>query len=104
MNFLKKLKSHKGGLIRLKTELFWYGKRGWDNNPERISLILDAVSAEAFRERGMYVAAAAAAAAESGPLPSGDKAAVHLLIDGSHEWIWAIERDLELISTKQEAP
>ena len=96
MTFLDKLQSHKGGLVQLKTQLYWYEGRGWDNNPGRICLILDAVPAETFRERSMYVDAAA----ESGTLPSGDKAAVHLLIDGSPKWIWAIERDLELISTK----
>ena len=32
MTLLEKLESHRGGLIRLPTQLFWYG-RGWDNTP-----------------------------------------------------------------------
>ncbi len=91
VTFLDKLQSHKGSLIRLKTELLWYGKRGWDDNPGRICLILDAMSAESFRERGMYVAADADA------VSAGDKAAVHLLIDGSPKWIWAIEDVIDLL-------
>jgi hypothetical protein len=99
MSFLDKLQVHKGGLIRLKTELLWYGKRGWDNNPGRICLILDAVSAETFRERVMYVDAATHAPhrQSSGVVSAGDKAAVHLLIDGSPKWIWAIEDVIDLL-------
>ena len=45
MTFLEMLQSHKGSLIRLKTELFWYGGRGWDKSPGRICLLLDAANA-----------------------------------------------------------
>ena len=93
MSFLDKLQAHKGGLIRLRTELLWYSKRGWDNNPGRICLILDAMSTEKFHERGMYVDAAA----DGDGVSAGDKAAVHLLIDGSPKWIWAIEDVIDLL-------
>ena len=30
MTFLEALQSHRGGLVRIKTQLYWYGGRGWD--------------------------------------------------------------------------
>jgi hypothetical protein len=42
MTLLDKLQAHKGGLLQLKTQLYWYGRGGWDNNPGRICLLLDA--------------------------------------------------------------
>ena len=47
MNFLDNLQAHKGCLIHLKTQLYWYKGRGWDNNPGRICLLLDAAPATA---------------------------------------------------------
>ena len=80
MTLLERLQSHKGGLIRLKTELFWYGGRGWDENPGRVCLLLDAAAA-AF--------ATGAAARRS--------AAAYLLIDGSPRWVWVAEEDMALL-------
>ena len=76
MTFLEQLQSHKGGLLRLKTELYWYGGRGYDRSPDRICLILDA----ARRTTADY--------------------ATLLLIDGSPHWVWVAAEDVELLSEK----
>ena len=78
MNLLETLQAHKGGLICLKTELYWYDRRSWDGTPGRICLILDAT-------------ASATAAAEAAA------AAAFLLIDGQPQWIWAAAEDIELL-------
>ena len=79
MTFLETLQSHKCGLISLKTELYWYDGRGWDKNPGRVCLILDAAA----------VFATGAAARRS--------AAAYLLIDGSPRWVWVAEEDMALL-------
>ena len=45
MTLLDRLHAHRGGLVRIKTQLFWYGGRGWDRFPGRICLILDVATA-----------------------------------------------------------
>jgi hypothetical protein len=87
MTFLEQLQAHKGGLIRLKTQLFWYEGRGWDNTPGRICLLLDAAATAATT-----VASSAAAATTT---------AAHLLIDGKPAWIWVAEQDIELLVNDQ---
>ena len=42
MTFRKELRAHRGGLLRLKTALYWYGGRGWDERLDRVCLLLDA--------------------------------------------------------------
>ena len=91
MTFLEQLQSHKGGLLYLKTELYWYGGRGYDRSPDRICLILDAtaaVSAAALRvDRDDAVTPAA-------EYPDPDAL---LLIDGSPHWVWVAAEDVELL-------
>ena len=41
MTLLEGLQSHRGGLLRIKSELYWYGGRGFDGSPGRVCLILD---------------------------------------------------------------
>lgn len=88
MTFLEQLQSHKGGLLRLKTELYWYGGRGWDKNPGRICLILDAAG-PATRTTAVTTAGADAVRSTT--------AAALLLIDGSPHWVWMAAEDVELI-------
>ena len=83
VNFLDKVQSHKGGLIRLKCQLYWYGDRGYDNSPGRICLLLDAAEST--------TAAAADTAA------SFAEAAARLLIDGKPHWIWVAEQDIDIL-------
>ncbi len=92
MTFLQQLQAHKGGLIRLKTQLFWYGGRGYDNNPGRICLILDAARRSAKP---------AATAVGSANVATTDAATAHLLIDGRLTWIWVAEQDIELLVNDQ---
>ena len=89
MNFLQKLESHTGGLLRLKSELFWYGGRGFDGSPGRVCLILDAVSTPVFETF-----------LDAEPLPRAGTtvAAALLLIDGCPQWIWVGKEDVELIT------
>ena len=87
MNLLETLQAHKGGLICLKTELYWYDRRSWDGTPGRICLILDATASDAAdgvgpvayagratNPAGNVYAAAAAVAAISGAVPSDSSA------------------------------
>ena len=47
MTLLEQLQAHKGGLIQLKTQLYWYDGRGWDGDPARVCLLLDATASAA---------------------------------------------------------
>jgi hypothetical protein len=103
MTFLEALRSHKGGLIRLKGELFWYGGRGWDGIRGRVCLLMDA--RDAARASADHAAATAvptaAAIAGFGTAASvrtaADLAAACLLIDGRPRWVWIAPADVELL-------
>jgi len=86
MTFLESLQAHKGGLIQLKSQLYWHDGRGYDGNPGRVCLILDAA---------VTTAAVAVAAALAVAVPAA--AAAYLLLDGSPQWIWVAEQDVELL-------
>ena len=86
MTLLEGLQSHRGGLLRIKSELYWYGGRGFDGSPGRVCLILDAAYASC--------AAAITASARAADLPL---AAVLLLIDGCPHWVWVSQEDVELL-------
>ena len=93
MAFLEKLRAHRGGLVRLPTELFWYGGRGWDSTPGRLCLLLDAdpITARAWGDAGDATTAGDATAAARA------SAAAHLLIDGRPGWVRVVEGDVEVI-------
>jgi len=90
MTLLEQLQSHRGGLLHLKTQLCWYDGRGWDNNPSRICLLLDAEAA-----------GATSAATDGFGRPGGGAATATavalLLIDGQPQWIWVAGQDVEVI-------
>ena len=86
MTLLEQLQAHKGGLIQLKTQLYWYDGRGYDGTPGRICLILDATAS-----------AAAAARTTRATTTTAAPAAAFLLIDGQPQWIWAAEEDIALL-------
>jgi hypothetical protein len=90
MTFLEALQSHKGGLILLKGELFWYGGRSWDGVHDRICLLMDSVLT--FSDR----LAARTRYADVDHDGHGDAAAC-LLIDGCPHWVWIAPADLELL-------
>jgi len=90
MTLLDKLQAHKGGLLQLKTQLYWYGRGGWDNNPGRICLLLDT--------SGGAAAAITAATRSAAAIPTTRNAiAALLLIDGQPHWVWIAEEDVELL-------
>jgi len=100
MTLLDKLQAHKG-LLQLKTQLYWYGRGGWDNNPGRICLLLDATCpAAAARVRPTATAAArrvTAADPAAASATAGTPTAAFLLIDGQPHWVWIAEEDVELL-------
>jgi len=96
MTFLQQLQAHKGGLIKLKTELYWYEGSKWDNNPGRICLILDAATAAAVAPAPAAGSRTAATRGTAGSRTAG-AAAAYLLIDGGPQWVWVAEKDVELL-------
>jgi len=90
MTLLETLQAHKGGLLQIKSQLFWYDGRGWDKSPGRICLILD--SAADFPSARLRATASALPAANE---PSVDAAL--LLIDGLPRWVWVDEANVEVI-------
>jgi len=85
MTFLEQLQTHKGGLIQLKSQLYWYGGRGYDGNPGRVCLILDAVADSPIP------------AAVTTSVRSKTPTAAFLLVDGSPHWVWVAKEDVELL-------
>ena len=103
--FLRRLRSHIGGLIRLKTGLFWYDGSGYDNAPERVCLLLETFSAGVEGPRTVATTASArrpAAVTKGSAATTGSAAQASsampalLLVDGSPHWIWLVEDDVEL--------
>ena len=93
MTLLEQLQAHKGGLIQLKTQIYWYKGRGYDGTPGRICLILDATaSAASAAAAGLR---AAATPRHVGPVRAA--AGAFLLIDGQPQWIWVAEADIALL-------
>ncbi len=85
MTLLEELTAHKGGLVCLKSELYWYGGRGWDGTRGRVCLLMDSgAPADA-----VYAAAT--------PVAVLVAAATLLLIDGRPHWVWVGADDLELL-------
>ena len=87
MTFLEELQSHKGGLILLKTQLFWYGGQGWDGVTGRVCLLMDAADPARHPRAAAHAAVAERAAA----------AAALILIDGRPQWVWIAPADVELL-------
>ena len=96
MNLLETLQAHKGGLIQLKTQIYWYKGRGYDRTPGRICLLLDAALLAGGAGRRAH-AATTSAALVSAALTGAATEAAYLLIDGQPQWIWAAEDDIELL-------
>jgi len=86
MTLLERLQTHRGGLLRLKTELFWYGGRGWDGTRGRVFLLMDSSAAVDVSVEAVDAAATRLA-----------DAATLLLIDGCPHWVWVSSDDLELL-------
>jgi hypothetical protein len=91
MTTFEQLQSNKGGLLHLKTQLYWYDGRGHDKDPGRVCLLLDVLTGDDARDIHVEpVARTTAAAARA-------TAVALLLIDGQPQWIWLAEQDIEVI-------
>ena len=91
MTLLEELTAHKGGLVCLKSELFWYGGRGWDGIPERVCLLMDSARTYVGTPRD------AAARTRYAPVSVAAPLAACLLIDGCPHWVWIAPADVELL-------
>ncbi len=92
MVLLEQLRIHVGGLVLLKTELFWYGDRGWDRITDRTVLLMDSVLTY---DGAPWVLAARTRYADVDHDGFGDAAC--LLIDGRPHWVWIAPADVELL-------
>ena len=90
MTFLDKLKSHIGGLIRIKTELYWYKDRAYDNISNRICLLVDVNTN--FDERN-----GATGSAWLRDRQGGGSAVALVMIDSGLQLIWMSNDDVELV-------
>ena len=94
MTLLERLQAHKGGIIKLKTQLYWYKNgRGWDGNPGRICLLLDV-----SKPRGGYAVATVAARTTIVNAVDEIVTSARLLIDGSPHCVLVVEQDVELLN------
>ena len=111
MDFLQTLEAHRGGLIRIKSELFWYGSVGWDGAQGRVFLLLDTTTTLATatvaaglhaphaRTRADFAAATVAAGLDAPHARTGlgVDAAAFVLIDGAPHWVWVCQEDVEIL-------
>jgi len=88
MTLIEALQAHKGGLVLLKSELWWYGGRDWDGARDRICLLMDAVT---------DVAVASGTVVPAASTLRGDTVILLLLATGAPHWVWVCADDLELL-------
>ena len=97
MTFSERLRVHRGGLVRLRANLWWFdaGMEKWGSNrmTEAVCIILDAV--EAGEGCGIHVEACGGGTAKGGDTDCN--AEVLLLIEGAPRWIRLEENDLEIL-------
>jgi hypothetical protein len=96
MTFLKQFQARKGGLLKIKTQLYWYDKGRHDGNPGRVCLILDVCDARQIDSYDVDASGAANEQAESDGKKVNSVDAF-LLVDGVPRWIWLSEADVELL-------
>ena len=93
MTFLERLERHKGGLIRLKTQLWWYDRERFDRSPGRVCLLLGAKRHDTWEDPAHGLPDA------SGEHPFYLTAAyILLLIDGRVKWVGVAEGDVEWLA------
>jgi hypothetical protein len=99
MTFFEQLKSHVGSIIRLKSDLYWYNIRAYDDIEGRVCLLLDVTSS-----RAVAVSNGEAPRAETqfyhptDTLGSRTRYAALLLINDLPVWVWVTESTVEFIS------
>ena len=89
MTFFGNLKAHEGGLIRIKTELYWRGPGIWDGVPERLCVLLGVGTSISY--------SACPGSASDATDRRGNDCYLHLLIDGRPAWIGLNKQSFEVI-------
>ena len=97
MTFLETLQAHRGGLIRLKAELYWYGGRGYDGSPGRVCLLLDTAATSSTT----ITTVRSAARITGADVRTGFGVEAYLLIDGSPQWVWVADKAIEILVNDQ---
>ena len=92
MTLLDRLQAHRGGLVRIKSGLFWYGGRGWDRVPGRLCLVLDVAT-----NKDLPADALIDARTDRGAAAFTALVAALLLVDGAPHWVWVNEESVELL-------
>ena len=89
-SFLHQLLAHKGGLICLKSKLYWYDAQRFDEQRQVMCLILDASTKVPFDE-------IASATTDN----TFSAFAVRLLIRGAPHWVWLTKTDVEILNASR---
>jgi hypothetical protein len=99
MTFVETLQANRGELLRLKTQLYWYETKSWDDNPGRVCLILDAIdSGEGEEEADAFLEGSdKRVGAEAGD-DDYKIIVAQLIIDGSPQWVALNKKNIELIA------
>jgi hypothetical protein len=95
MTFIKQLKDHIGGLVRIKTALFWYDTRSHDGIEGRVCLLLDATTQH--RDPSAVAPGSLCATTDTVNSRAENLAYALFLIDGSPKWILTSKKDVELL-------
>jgi len=91
--FHKRLQAHKGGLLYLKTELYWYVRDERDGIEGRHCILLDAPT-----KTTPAIEDAVTPTVELYNANELKKTAVTLLlIDGTCSWVWIAKDDVEFL-------
>lgn len=85
---VKELQTHIGCLIRIKNKIYWYGGRGWDEDAEKLCILLNSKSLSS-PEGGRCAATCAIA--------TSPQYALQLLIESEIEWVWACDNSFEIV-------
>ena len=102
MTFLEELQAHKGGLVRIKSELYWYGGRGPDGSPGRVCLLLDTapdITTQPLRLGGDPLRPPAITLLHGDPNPFDNvrSRSASPLIEDKLQWVCVCSRDCEII-------
>ena len=97
MTFFERLRVHRGGLVRLRADHWWFcvgmEGEGYSGMSGTVCLIFDAV--EGRKRRRSHVEACGGGTAKGGDTDCN--AEVLLLIEGAPRWIRIEENDLEIL-------
>ena len=91
MTFINKLKAHIGGLIHIKTPLYWYSAGKWDGAHESVHLLLDVLDPDED------VMGDISPEATNRTHSLHEPAVVLLFIDGAPKWVLINNGAVELL-------